>query len=250
MAALLIAMSIMGIMMTVAMPVWKQSAKREKEEELIFRGQQYQRAIGLFGRKFANAFPPNLDVLVDQKFLRKKYKDPITGEDFLPLTQAQATAPGTGGGSAARPGAQPTGAPSPFAGGMSSGTSGIGTTASGGLGTAVGGPRGGIIGVVSRSKDKSVRLYNGRSHYNEWTFIFTQQPTPGGPGVGLPGQQGRPGPGNRGPGGIGSNPRNPNNPARPNPNRPRDPNAPRTPQRFDPFAPGIAPTQPPRRPGR
>src|SRR4051794_15002375 len=37
MAALLIAMSVMAIMMTVVMPVWKQAAQREKEEELVFR---------------------------------------------------------------------------------------------------------------------------------------------------------------------------------------------------------------------
>ena len=46
MAALLVAMSIMAIMMTVVMPVWKQTAQREKEEELIFRGKQYVHAIG------------------------------------------------------------------------------------------------------------------------------------------------------------------------------------------------------------
>ena len=85
MAALLIAMSIMAVMMTVVMPVWKHAAQREKEEELVFRGQQYARAIGLFQRKFANAYPPNIDVLVDQKFLRKKFKDPITNDDFVPL---------------------------------------------------------------------------------------------------------------------------------------------------------------------
>ena len=73
MAALLVAMSLMAIMMTVVMPVWKQTAQREKEEELVFRGKQYVHAIGLFQRKFANAYPPNIDVLVDQRFLRKKF---------------------------------------------------------------------------------------------------------------------------------------------------------------------------------
>jgi hypothetical protein len=62
----------------------------EKEAELIFRGQQYAHAIGLFQKKFANAFPPNFDVLVEQRFLRKKFKDPITNDDFLPLPGAQA----------------------------------------------------------------------------------------------------------------------------------------------------------------
>src|SRR5438477_7132501 len=78
MAALLVAMSIMAVMLTVAMPVWKHTTQREKEEELVFRGLQYVHAIGMFQRKFANAYPPNIDVLVDQRFLRKKFKDPIT----------------------------------------------------------------------------------------------------------------------------------------------------------------------------
>ena len=79
--------------MTVVMPVWKQTAQREKEEELVFRGKQYVHAIGLFQRKFANAYPPNIDVLVEQRFLRKKFKDPITNDDFVPIPVGQG-APG------------------------------------------------------------------------------------------------------------------------------------------------------------
>src|SRR5207249_11323513 len=94
MAVLLVSMSMMAIMMTVAMPVWKQTAQREKEEELVFRGNQYITALKLYSRKYANAKPPNLDVLVEQKFLRKKFKDPITKEDFLPVMENQASAQG------------------------------------------------------------------------------------------------------------------------------------------------------------
>src|SRR4026209_1997287 len=121
MVALLVAMGIMAIMMTVVMPVWKHAAQREKEEELVFRGLQYAHAIGLFSRKYANAFPPTIDVLVEQRFLRKKFKDPITNEDFLPLTAGQG-APGAAGaqaasGAAGRGGAgrgtQPLTAPTP-----------------------------------------------------------------------------------------------------------------------------------------
>ena len=57
-------MSITAILMTAAMPVWKQLVQREKEEELVFRGQQYVHAISLYGRKFANTQPPSDDVLV------------------------------------------------------------------------------------------------------------------------------------------------------------------------------------------
>ena len=112
MAVLLVAMSVMAVMMTVAMPVWKQLAQREKEQELIFRGQQYARAIGLFERKYANTPPPTLDVLIQEHFLRKKYKDPITNADFVPIpaTQAAVGTPGSPQQAAGRRGAAPAGA--------------------------------------------------------------------------------------------------------------------------------------------
>src|SRR5262245_57042641 len=95
MAALLVAMSSMAIMMTVAMPVWKHTVQREKEEELVFRGKQYIKAIELYGRKYANTQPPGIDVLVEQRFLRKKFKDPITNQDF-DVVRANQPAPGSG----------------------------------------------------------------------------------------------------------------------------------------------------------
>ena len=182
MATLIVAMSVMAILMTAAMPVWKHMAQREKEEELVFRGEQYAHAIGMFQRRTANAYPPNLDVLVQQKFLRKKYKDPITNDDFVPLAQSQQAGrgnqPGQGTAQAGR-GGQTPGAATP--------------------GQAVGGV-GGIMGVTSKSTAESIRLYKGRSHYNEWAFIYTppvQAPGAGGaaaPGAGGRGQgQGAPG---------------------------------------------------------
>ena len=197
MAALLVGMAVLAVMMTVAMPVWKQMVQREKEAELVFRGEQIARSIGLFQRKFANAYPPTLDVLVEQKFLRKKYKDPITGEDFVPLTQGQTQA-GTPGGQpntqrGGTPQTNPPGAAgrgSPFA--PSTGTPGAGTPG--------GAPAGGIVGVTSKSKDVSIRLYNGRSHYNEWAFVYTPPATAAGRG-GTTGPGGVGGTG--GPGGVG-----------------------------------------------
>src|SRR2546422_1017811 len=113
MAALPGARSIMALMMNVVMPVWKPPTQREKEEELVFRGLQYVHAIAMFQRKFANAYPPNVDVLVEQRFLRKKFKDPITNDDFVFLP-AGAGMPGVGLGTAgqrgtgsATPGATP-----------------------------------------------------------------------------------------------------------------------------------------------
>jgi len=186
MAVLLVGLSVMAVMMTVAMPVWKQTTQREKEAELVFRGEQYARAIGLFQRKNGpGTLPPSIDLLVDQRFLRKKYKDPITNDDFLPLTASIGTAqpgqsPGRGGSSSA-PGTT-TAAPA-----------GVGQTPSTGQPQGPGGGGGGIIGVQSKSKAQSIRIYNGRTHYNEWVFVFqpqTQAPGAGAPGVGAPGQRG------------------------------------------------------------
>lgn len=190
MAALLVAMSIAAVMMTVAMPVWKQMATREKEEELVFRGRQYARAIGLFQRKYANATPPNIEVLIEQRFLRKKFKDPITNDDFVPIVAGQNA-----------PGATPEGSPQAGRGAAGRGTPGgpTGATISP-IGTPGAGGRGGIIGVTSKSKDTSIRVYNGRTHYNEWTFVYTAPvtaPGAGGGGTATPGQ------GSQGPQGRG-----------------------------------------------
>ena len=81
MAALLVAMAVMAVLMSVALPVWRHEAQREKEEELVFRGQQYIRAIRLFQQR-TQTLPTSVDMLVQGRYLRKKYKDPITGEDF------------------------------------------------------------------------------------------------------------------------------------------------------------------------
>jgi type II secretory pathway pseudopilin PulG len=108
MAALLVAMSVLAVFMTIALPVWNTQAQREKEAELVFRGEQYARAVMLYQRKFANALPPSVDVLLNDRYLRKKYKDPITG-GRLPAAlgasaQANAGVAGGTGGRAARPG--------------------------------------------------------------------------------------------------------------------------------------------------
>jgi type II secretory pathway pseudopilin PulG len=190
MAALLVAMSVMAVLMSALLPVWTHMATREKEEELIFRGKQYARAIGLFQRKFANTAPPTIDVLVEQRFLRKKYKDPITNDDFQPIYANQQMQPGTGAAQVAgRPGQQAnTRLSTPAQQQSQSGfTGGIGA-------------QGGVIGVTSKSKEQSIKVYNGRDHYNEWAFIFVQTAQRPGQSVNL---QGLPGQGQGGPGGRG-----------------------------------------------
>ena len=43
MAALLVALAVMLVLMSAALPAWRFQAKREKELELVFRGEQYTR---------------------------------------------------------------------------------------------------------------------------------------------------------------------------------------------------------------
>jgi type II secretory pathway pseudopilin PulG len=216
MVALLVAMSVMAIAMSVAMPAWKTASQREKEAELIFRGQQYARAIELYQRRLPGAMPPNLDVLIDQKFLRKKYKDPITNDDFDLLSP---NSPAAG-----QLGPQPQGGPAGT--GQTGRNPQPGSTGAGQTGrnpapaTSSGrGPQGGTIGaapgiagVASKSKATSLRVYNGRTRYNEWQFVYiprTAAPGTGAPGTGAPGARGpgqRGGPGpmppGTGPGGL------------------------------------------------
>ena len=157
MAALLVGMTVMALFMSVALPAWRTAAQRERETELVFRGEQYARAIALYQRKYANAFPPSIDVLLDQHFLRKKYRDPMTNGEFQVIPAAQAAQ--AAGGPVPQQGQR--GVPVPQA-----------TSAPVGQGQLTG-PQGGVAGVASKSTSKGFRLYNGRDKYNEWVFMAT-----------------------------------------------------------------------------
>jgi type II secretory pathway pseudopilin PulG len=93
MVVLLVSMAVTAVWMAAALPAWRQQAQREKEAELVFRGEAIARAVYLYRQENGQTLPPNIDTLVAQRFLRKKYVDPITGKDFLPVAGAMA-APG------------------------------------------------------------------------------------------------------------------------------------------------------------
>jgi len=83
-AALIFIATAVSILISAAYPAYQMQAKRQTEEELIFRGEEYARAIQKFYRKFG-VYPPSTDALVETnglRFLRRVYKDPITGKDF------------------------------------------------------------------------------------------------------------------------------------------------------------------------
>jgi hypothetical protein len=192
---------VMSVLMTAVLPAWRHHAKREKEAELVFRGEQYVRAIRLWEMKNGpGSRPPTFDILVQQKYLRKKYKDPMTVDgEFQPLFAGVNT---QGAGRQTGPGGRQTG-PGPIPQQTQTQPSSIGSQFGGG----------GILGVQSKSKEASIRIYRGGSHYNEWQFLYqSASQTPGGRGAQAPGGRGQqmPGapPGQRGvgPGGRGVGP--------------------------------------------
>jgi type II secretory pathway pseudopilin PulG len=192
--------------------------KRDREEEMIHRGVQYSRAVRKYFKAFGR-YPTRIEELENtnnQRFLRHRYKDPITGKDFkllrlgdvqmsfgstpgIPVSQMNnqqqgapealnseaAQAPAGPGPSSIvsqnTPANTPAGAPSD-ASQADQGVSGAETgtppppqplsqqAGPTGAPQVFGG--GGIVGVASLSKDKTIREFNKKNHYNQWQFIY------------------------------------------------------------------------------
>jgi type II secretory pathway pseudopilin PulG len=202
--------------------------RREREQDMVWRGEQYQRAIGLYFRKFGK-YPTKVDDLVKQtngvRFLRQAYTDPMNKEDgswrfiyvgpngqligslrHASLLQSVLSTPTMPGASPFGPGAQPA-APGAVNAGVGPGALGqTGLPATGGLapnalesqpqplqGAVIGGN---IVGIGSKVKQSSLRVYQGGDTYEQWEFIWNPQQQ-----VAIPGQ----------------GPVNPNAPAAPQP---------------------------------
>ncbi len=257
--------------------------KRDREEEMIHRGVQYSRAMQHYFKKFGR-YPNRIEELENTnniRFLRKRYKDPLTGKDFrlLHITDVQMsfasgvpgaglppgglnTSPAGGVNGGPGPGGQDPNAQNPQAGDQSGagGQSGAGdqsnSSAAGGgapnqqAGSASGSSQqtsnqltsqtfggGPIVGVASTSKDKTIREFNKKDHYNQWQFIYDptsdrggllmtpNQPPLKGAGVAVNPQNGPPGaPGQNsgfGAGQSGAGQQGPgNSPVQPNPQPP------------------------------
>jgi type II secretory pathway pseudopilin PulG len=191
------------IMAAASAPNILTQGRREREEETVWRGEQYQRAIGLYFRKFGR-YPTKIEDLTKQtngvRFLRKAYKDPMNTQDgswrfiyvgpngqligslrHTSLLQGLLTAPPV-------PGASPFGAVSQPAPPPGAAAFGAGQPNSA-LGAPPGAPApnplesqpqplegatigGNIIGVGSKVKQSSLRIYEGGDTYEQWEFIW------------------------------------------------------------------------------
>jgi len=212
--ALLLLVSVAAIVFLFGVaPTIKFNIKRDREEEMIHRGVQYSRAIQAYYRKFQR-FPAKIEDLENTnqiRFLRKRYKDPITGKDFRLLHYGDSGMMGAGGmPGGAIPGGSPgaNGLPTPGPGypplgqnpnsapgqnnqppsdssdtgpgngqdsqdaSNSSGSNGANGSNTAGSGF---GPQlggGPIVGVASLSKDPTIREFDKKRKYNDWKFVY------------------------------------------------------------------------------
>jgi type II secretory pathway pseudopilin PulG len=215
----LLFVTLMVIALAAGLPAVATQIRRDREEELVRRGKQYTRAIQLFYRRFGR-YPNSVDELMstnNYRFLRQKYKDPITGKEEWRLIRFGQARPkprrgalgGTGLGPGPGAGINPAGGPAP----QGQTGSGAGIVNAGdisrplsGSGTLGGGP---IVGVSSTSEKEGLKEIDGRTRYNEWEFVYdpTQDPTArqqggggqGGGGQRPPGQGPQQGPPGQGP---------------------------------------------------
>ncbi|MDA8098574.1 MAG: type II secretion system protein [Nitrospiraceae bacterium] len=160
--ALLAAIAVIGIAMSVAGKSWRNMAVREREEELLFRGHEYRNAIERYYLKHSaqvpgarpqhgkiapiqltrGAYPKSIEALLmdpqtTKPYLRRQYKDPITNENFEIVTD-----PALGPG---------------------------------------------IVGVRSKSTQEPLKKYNfaeedkdfeGKGQYSDWLFVYKPQGAP------------------------------------------------------------------------
>ena len=245
-AGVLVLIAILSIFMAMAVPMWDRIKQRENEEELIFRGTEYVEAIGRYHRKF-NSFPPDIKTLYEMKFLRHLYKDPMTESGEWKVLHPDSLVQTGAAGEINQPGAQNPAdqnkdnqnkdnqdnnkqdqsnqnPKSPGMNDTSQKTKDLDQVQSDKNGDEDETSEeqkvesiGPVVGVVSRSKKNSLRIYNGQSTYNKWVFVYApqqQQPAPN-PGADKGGKT--PKPGVKPPTTPGGNNPNPN--PNPNPNQ-------------------------------
>lgn len=200
---LLIFLAMFIIAMGAAAPRLAQQVKRDREIEMIHRGEQYARAVKRFVKK-TGQYPTRIEQLENTnniRFIRKRYKDPMsTKEDgewkLVRQTDIQLLqgALGTGSGDAGTTAGNGNGLNTGSGSGGTQGTQTGGGT-QGGLGSAIQGGLGGtgtqpgsnsifgggqtfgggpFIGVASTSEKTGIHEFNNKKKYNQWLFIYDQ----------------------------------------------------------------------------
>lgn len=174
--AVMVAITILNIALAAVLPAWSHAIRREKEEELIFRGLQYAEAIRVYRARY-NSLPTRLEQLIEVKprCIRQLWKDPMREDGKWALVfEGQPLQPQT-------PGDDQDGGDGDSGDGGPAGAdkSAFGLPASGQTVTA--GP---IKGVYSLSDKESILVFFGQQKYNKW--VFTVDMLQGGQQPGAP----------------------------------------------------------------
>lgn len=174
----LVGVNLVGIGLLAANSLWSRVLQREREAELVFRGEAVVRAIDRFAEARPGTLPESLEQLVEEKYLRRAWLDPFTGRPFRLLRQEGAAGAGAAPAEAGPPPPNPAeGDPAllldrpglteaPPTGGPEAGRPE----------TAAAVPSG-IIGVASDSDLLSFRVYQGARRYSDWRFEATARTT-------------------------------------------------------------------------
>lgn len=200
---LLLGVTLMAIALAAAVPRLGTQIKRDRETEMIHRGEQYARAIKKYYKKFGR-YPTRIEELENTnniRFLRKRYKDPMSADGSWKLVRFGEVKLGQQGstGSIAASGQQPqspsgslfgsSGQGSPTGSSQQSGdqstggrsgssgftlgassSSGQSSSSSGLSGQTFGG--GPFLGVASKSEAEGVHEFNNKRKYSEWLFVY------------------------------------------------------------------------------
>jgi type II secretory pathway pseudopilin PulG len=97
---LLIAVVVLGVALSAVGMVWRTHAQREREQELLFIGRQFESAIASYYRSSAGGphqYPQDINDLLEDKrwpeakhHLRRLYVDPMTGAQDWTILRIEA----------------------------------------------------------------------------------------------------------------------------------------------------------------
>lgn len=177
--AILFALTLLIIGLAAAAPRVTTALRRQKEEDLIRRGNQYALAIRRFYKKFGR-YPANIDQLENTnniRFLRRKYLDPLTGkDDWKPIQYGQA-----------RPSLGFFGQKMVTIGGQSPAGAGIG-------GSSINGPSGGPLSNNQNQSASPLGSSTGSNNTSPFSSGTGSSPFSSGPGNPSTSPTGAPGP--------------------------------------------------------
>lgn len=142
----IIAVNIFAIMMFKARDMWDTVLQRDLELELLFRARQYANAIQFYQKKNANIPIKKMETLVEKKFLRRLYPDPMSDTGVWDIVMRDG-----------RPGKKgllvvPEEMLEQY------------------IGQAI------IVGVCSTSPEEGFREYRKKKKYNEWAVYAGDDP--------------------------------------------------------------------------